>query len=49
VLARAGWPAAMSPVVAAAAILSIAVVLLPVFLFASMRGGPTALMRRVMG
>ena len=49
VLARAGWPAAMSPVVAAAGILSIAVALLPVFLFASMRGGPTALMRRVMG
>ncbi len=48
VLGRTGWPAAMSPVVAAAAMLSIAVVLLPVFLFATMRGGPFALMRRML-
>lgn len=49
VLARTGWPAAMSPVVAAGAMLSIAITLLPVFLFASRRGGLFALMRRVMG
>jgi hypothetical protein len=49
VLARTGWPAALSPVVAAATMLSIAITLLPVFLFASMRGGPFALMRRIVG
>ncbi len=49
VVGRVGWPAAMSPVVAAAAMLSIAVVLLPVYLFADARGGPFALMRRMMG
>jgi hypothetical protein len=47
VLARTDWPAAMSPVVAAGALLSIATTLLPVFLFARMRGGVCALMRRV--
>ena len=46
VLARAGWPDAMSPVVAAGALLSIAATLLPVFFFARMRGGLFALMRR---
>jgi hypothetical protein len=49
VLGRTGWPAAASPVVAAAAMLTIAMVLLPVFLFASTRGGVFTLMRRVMG
>ena len=49
VLARTGWPAATSPVVAAGALLSIAATLLPVLFFARMRGGLFALMRRVMG
>jgi len=49
VVVRAGWPAAMSPVVEAAAMLSIAVVLLPLYLFAAALGGPFALMRRMMG
>lgn len=48
VVVRAGWSTAMSPVAAAAAMLSIAAVLLPVFLFATMRGGLFALMRRMM-
>ena len=48
-LARTDWPAAMSPVVAAGALLSIAATLLPVLFFARMRGGLFALMRRVMG
>jgi hypothetical protein len=47
VLARTGSPVEVSPVVAAAAMLSIAIALLPVFLFASMRGGLCALMRRM--
>ncbi len=49
VLARSGWPAAMSPVVAAGAMLSIGIALLPVLFFARLRGGPFALMRRVAG
>ena len=49
VLVRTDWPAAMSPVVAAGALLSIAATLLPVLFFARMRGGPFALMRRVVG
>lgn len=49
VLGRTGWPAAASPVVAAAAMLAIAMVLLPVAFFARMRGGLFALMRRVVG
>lgn len=49
VVVRAGWPAAMSPVVEAAAMLSIAVVLLPLYLFAAALGGLFALMRRMMG
>jgi hypothetical protein len=49
VLARTGWPAAMSRVVTAGALLSIATTLLPVLFFARLRGGPIALMRRVMG
>ena len=49
VLTRTGWPAAMSPVVAAGVVLSIAITVPPVFLFARLRGGPIALMRRVMG
>jgi hypothetical protein len=48
VVVRAGWPAAMSPVVAAGALVSLAATLLPVFLFAAARGGPFALMRRMM-
>ena len=49
VLVRTDWPAAMSPVVAAGALLSIAATLLPVLFFARMRGGLFALMRRVVG
>jgi hypothetical protein len=49
VLVRTDWPAAMSPVVAAGALLSIAATLLPVVFFARMRGGLFALMRRVVG
>jgi hypothetical protein len=49
VLARTGWPAPMSPVVAAGALLSIATTLLPILFFASLRGGLFALMRRVGG
>jgi len=47
VLVRTDWPAAMSPVVAAGALLSIAATLLPVLFFARMRGGLFALMRRM--
>ncbi len=47
VLVRTDWPAAMSPVVAAGALLSIAATLLPVVFFARMRGGLFALMRRM--
>jgi hypothetical protein len=49
VLVRTNWPAAMSPVVAAGALLSIAATLLPILVFSRMRGGLFALMRRVMG
>ena len=49
VLARADWPAAMSPVVEAGALLSIAATLLPVLVFSRMRGGLFALMRRLTG
>jgi hypothetical protein len=48
-LGRTGWPAAMSPVVAAGALVSLAATLLPVLFFARLRGGLFALMRRVMG
>jgi hypothetical protein len=48
-LTRTQWPLGLSPIVTAAAMASIAIVLLPVFLFAARRGGLFALMRRVMG
>jgi hypothetical protein len=46
-LVRTDWPAAMSPVVAAGALLSIAATVVPVLFFARLRGGLFALMRRV--
>jgi hypothetical protein len=49
VLVRADWPSATSPVVAAGALVSIATTLLPVLLFARLRGGLFALMRRTVG
>ncbi len=47
VLARTGWPTALSPIVAAGALVSVAATLVPVLVFARMRGGLFALMRRV--
>ena len=48
-LTRIDWPGGVSSIVTAGAGLSVAATLLPTLLFARMRGGLIALMRRVAG